>query len=151
MAFSLAIQVMLYYLFRVIIESESKQREVLVYQVTHDFLTGLPNLRYVLNEGGEWFLDKNQIFYLIYMNVENLKNINNNFGHKVGESILIELANRLQQFIDPGELVVRSNGDEFLLLVKQNNRDILSFVSDMISHASKEYHVKGNIVKYNPA
>ncbi|WP_316672925.1 bifunctional diguanylate cyclase/phosphodiesterase [uncultured Tolumonas sp.] len=145
--FSLAIQVILYYLFRVIIESESKQREVLVYQVTHDFLTGLPNLRYVLNEGEEWFLDKNQIFYLIFMNVENLKSINNNFGHKVGDSILIELSNRLQQFIDPSELVIRSNGDEFLLLVRQSNRDILLFVRDMISYASKEYHVKNNIIK----
>ena len=53
----------------------------------------------------------------IFLDVNNLKVINDNFGHKLGDKLLVETANLLEKnFPSENDVVIRMGGDEFLIL-----------------------------------
>ncbi|MGB4660505.1 MAG: diguanylate cyclase [Mobilitalea sp.] len=86
----------------------------------YDVLTGLPNRRMFFDtikkthsETG----DKQSCFTLIFMDLNRFKQINDQYGHDVGDKILIETANRLSKCIDKDDLLARLGGDEFVILI----------------------------------
>ena len=69
---------------------------------------------------------------LILLGVDRFKDINDNFGHPVGDALLIEIAKRMQAFIGDQECLARLGSDEFVLLTR--NPD---FVKDLQAVAQK--------------
>lgn len=55
-------------------------------------------------------------FSLLFIDLDSFKGINDNFGHSIGDGILVELAKRFQANTLEDELLVRHGGDEFVLL-----------------------------------
>lgn len=111
----LAFQIAMFLLFRYIDRAEKEQRKALMFQASHDPLTQLPNRNYLLSTFAEWTHEKTG-FSLLFIDLDNFKGINDNFGHSIGDGLLIELAKRLNATIDDNELLVRHGGDEFVLL-----------------------------------
>lgn len=88
---------------------------------THDMLTGLPNRR-VADERIQISMSRadrqQQLFALLFLDLDGFKRINDQFGHGTGDRTLREVAKSLQQEIRPSDTVIRYAGDEFLLLLE---------------------------------
>ncbi|MGM9948769.1 MAG: diguanylate cyclase domain-containing protein [Lysinibacillus sp.] len=102
------------------VSKEQQQKEHLKYFAYHDMLTGLPNRRMFSNQLDEAvaMLSKQQTpFALMLLDVDNFKQINDSYGHEIGDQVIIEMALRLQETIGTQGLVARLGGDEFVILL----------------------------------
>jgi diguanylate cyclase (GGDEF)-like protein len=86
-----------------------------------DALTGLPDRSFLLSElrdlmTGERSADRQ--FAILFVDLDNFKQVNDAHGHLVGDRVLSIVAGRLSDSIRDGDFVVRYGGDEFVLLVK---------------------------------
>ena len=55
---------------------------------------------------------------MLFLDIDKFKNINDIYGHKIGDLILIEFAHRVFKNLIPNNVIARTSGDEFLILVK---------------------------------
>ncbi|MHA6618188.1 putative bifunctional diguanylate cyclase/phosphodiesterase [Pseudonocardia sp. DLS-67] len=89
------------------------------HQAQHDPLTGLPN-RTLFFERLDAALEAGRHVGVCYMDVDDLKAVNDTLGHDVGDHVLQTIAHRLTTEIGgPGRLVARMAGDEFVVLVER--------------------------------
>jgi diguanylate cyclase (GGDEF)-like protein len=89
----------------------------LVHQARHDELTGLPN-RTVLKERLEGVIARGEPYAVMMVDFNGFKDVNDRFGHTVGDRLLQIVAGRLDECVRGGDLVVRFGGDEFVVLVE---------------------------------
>ncbi len=105
----------------------------------HDTLTGLPNRR-MLTDRLETALaasQRNQAYgALLFLDLDKFKELNDTFGHDVGDLMLQEVAQRLVQCIRAIDTVARLGGDEFVLLIQ----NLSGPVDDARLHASTVGH-----------
>jgi len=101
--------------------TDLKQHESLLDQLANfDELTGLPNRRLLhdrMRQLVEHALRQDSIFAVCYLDLDGFKEVNDQYGHKVGDKLLIEVANRLTQCVRAGDTLARLGGDEFVLLL----------------------------------
>lgn len=87
----------------------------------HDGLTGLPNrdLLYDRIEHAEKEALRHGTLHCGYfLDLDGFKNVNDSFGHKVGDQVLHEVARRLQSSVRASDTVARIGGDEFFVLAE---------------------------------
>ncbi len=99
-----------------------KSREQLEFMATHDILTGLPN-RALLFDRIEHTIESMKrtggMGALLFIDIDRFKNVNDVYGHTVGDRLLIEVARRLKDAVRSSDTVGRFGGDEFLLVIEQ--------------------------------
>jgi diguanylate cyclase (GGDEF)-like protein/PAS domain S-box-containing protein len=103
--------------------TELKQAEMrLEHLATHDSLTGLPNrtlfndrLRHAIEiaRRAEGYLG------ILFLDLDNFKEVNDNFGHARGDDVLRVIGNRMRGCLRAGDTVAHISGDEFALIVEQ--------------------------------
>jgi len=100
-----------------------------------DPLTRLPNRHHIFSELTSRFHEKNRLrlnFGIIFLDLDNFKNINDTYGHDIGDRMLITIANTLKVSIRPFDMVGRWGGDEFLCIVRHANDVSLKAMADRI-------------------
>lgn len=100
--------------------TEQRNIKKIKHMAYHDELTGLPNrrmLNMVLSEEIEKASIEKTKFALIFMDIDRFKNINDSFGHSLGDLFLSEVAQRLLSLPIGVNSVFRLSGDEFILLI----------------------------------
>lgn len=100
-----------------------------------DNLTKLPN-RLFLEEHIQQLFQRyaatHQKFALIYLDLDFFKAVNDNFGHQVGDDLLVALAERLQSVLKQDQTLLRLGGDEFLIILPQINEIQLENIAENI-------------------
>jgi diguanylate cyclase (GGDEF)-like protein/PAS domain S-box-containing protein len=92
----------------------------------HDSLTGLPNRRLLGSRIQSALLSSvrtHQHAALLFMDLDQFKQLNDTFGHDAGDVLLQEVSNRLLQCIRAIDTVARLGGDEFVVLVQDLGPD----------------------------
>lgn len=72
---------------------------------------------------------------VIFMDLDNFKTVNDTFGHRVGDRVLVDVAKRLAPLFRPGDVVARLGGDEFVALLR-NTRDLR--VEELLARIMRE-------------
>ena len=94
--------------------------ERLLRQANFDDLTGLPNRVLMLDRLDQAIgvaKRKDAVSALLFIDLDNFKNINDLFGHAAGDALLREAASRLGECIREGETLARLGGDEFVVIL----------------------------------
>lgn len=96
---------------RAIREAEKKLQNLL----NEDQLTGLPNYRGFL----EYFKNKGKHaqFAILFIDLDNFKNINDTFGHDQGDEVIRQIAQHLKATLPTGNFLCRRSGDEFIAVL----------------------------------
>ena len=123
----------------------------LQHQALHDDLTDLPN-RTLIMDRLQHAIDRKQRndefdFAVIFLDLDRFKIINDSLGHNIGDLLLVEVAERLQQQMRSVDTVARLGGDEFVILLEDLKGDqavehvasrILNVLSQPITLAGHE-------------
>lgn len=101
--------------------SERKRFEAeLQHQVTHDRLTNLPNRFFLLDRFAsalEYARRHSSYAAVLFLDMDHFKRINDNLGHAAGDSLLQQVAQRLQGCMRANDTVARHGGDEFSIVI----------------------------------
>lgn len=102
------------------LDQAETEQERSAYLATHDLLTGLPN-RFLFTDRFEhafqnWQRNGNS-FALMLADVDHFKEINDRYGHDIGDQVLIACANRMTGELRACDSVARHGGDEFVILL----------------------------------
>jgi diguanylate cyclase (GGDEF)-like protein len=109
--------------------------------VTTDALTGLPNRRLLLERIGEALLiakQRGDSMALLMLDLDRFKEINDTFGHQLGDQLLQQVGRRLSQAIDATVTVARLGGDEFAVFLSHADETNAQQVASALGAALEE-------------
>jgi len=113
----------------------------LSHQVQHDYLTQLPNRSYFYQVLCNLFNDplQHQNLALLFIDNNNFKAINDQYGHLVGDAVLKEMSLRLKQNIRQDDFVARLSGDEFAIILRSVSKteNLISIADNLIKCCEK--------------
>ncbi len=115
-------------------------------QAYHDSLTGLPN-RHAFYESLQKTIDHskkfNLKFSLIFIDLDNFKEVNDTLGHDYGDLLLINTAKRLLGCVRESDIVARLGGDEFTLVIQDlcSKERISVVANDILKSLSIAYQL----------
>lgn len=133
--------------------TERKREEDHIRRLAHfDTLTGLPNrilfgdhLRRTLlllgRRGGQ--------MALLYLDLDHFKNVNDRYGHAVGDRVLVEVARRMSACVRDSDTLSRRGGDEFVALLESSDAKRTAAVVSrkLIDAVSMPIEIEGNVVE----
>lgn len=94
------------------------------HRATHDPLTGLANRALLLGrlqQNAQRVQRTAAAFAVLYLDLDGFKEVNDVHGHASGDSVLVEVANRLRHTVASGDFVARIGGDEFVAVLNACN------------------------------
>ncbi|MDO8988049.1 MAG: bacteriohemerythrin [Sideroxyarcus sp.] len=97
-----------------------KRQHILEVEANHDALTGLPNRRLLQDRLDQAILRSKRsghVLAVCYLDLDGFKLVNDTLGHDAGDDVLRLVAGRLSKVLRGEDTVVRSGGDEFVLLL----------------------------------
>lgn len=105
------------------ITDRKRAEERLAHDSLHDALTGLPNRTLFLDRLQVAFARANRNFHtnfaVLYLDFDRFKLVNDNFGHLIGDKLLVEISQRLTSIMRESDTIARLGGDEFTMLVEE--------------------------------
>lgn len=126
--------------------SEKKMIEMVKDKMAfEDQLTGLYNRRYGM-EQLQKMLDQKECFSLAFLDLDQLKYINDNFGHSMGDRCLKHMAYIFKR-LKWRYVAARIGGDEFMLLVKDTKKSELEEELEQIRNTMQDMHFAGRLYK----
>jgi diguanylate cyclase (GGDEF)-like protein len=94
----------------------------LEYQAFHDSLTGLPNRALLLDRIDQAILHakrNDSLLAVLFLDLDNFKQINDSFGHSVGDTVLVSISGKLKKILREMDTIARLGGDEFTILLTE--------------------------------
>lgn len=117
-----------------------------------DELTGLANRRALFKHLTSIFPRARELqrnILMVFIDLDDFKAINDRFGHQCGDSFLIQIGERLTAHLEPGDLVGRLGGDEFLVVgAERDAAQQQAFAATLRQAISGVYHLAGRRINY---
>jgi diguanylate cyclase (GGDEF)-like protein len=111
------------------------------YRASHDVLTGLYNRYFFINflqQTLNSLKDSRRVSYLLLIDLDHFKTINDSLGHDIGDRLLQKVSSRLQQQLPEQALLARLGGDEFIITgieyddMKRCQQDAMELANNLI-------------------
>ncbi|AFL69376.1 diguanylate cyclase domain-containing protein [Sulfurospirillum barnesii] len=124
-----------------------KQKDIIYQQAHCDHLTSLAN-RSVLNQKLQRLIESNlesgKKFGVLFLDLDNFKEINDSLGHDVGDMILIHVAKTLLLCTRKTDTVTRFGGDEFIILIDsiENEETLKSIASKLVETIAQPIKIR---------
>jgi diguanylate cyclase (GGDEF)-like protein/PAS domain S-box-containing protein len=132
--------------------TEQKQAEERIRWVAHhDALTELPNralFNEQLDEAIRQTADSGRKMGLLFLDVDHLKHVNDTLGHGAGDTLLVEVARRLQQSVRGTDTVTRNGGDEFAVILPDIDGEVglKTIIEGILSCLEEPFSYGGHIL-----
>jgi len=136
---------------------EAARQEKMRVQATHDLVTGLPN-RILFHDRLDQAIARiertKSVGSILYLDLDNFKNVNDEFSHEIGDLVLKEIAERIISCIRSTDTGARISGDEFVILLEDASgpdhvailaQKILDTISTPIRIRNSETMVTGSV------
>lgn len=123
---------------------QNREAEAEIHRLAYyDPVTCLPNRRFLLNYlGGALAASCGNGRYgaVLLLGLDSFKTLNNTRGHHIGDLLLMQVAERLQGNVRPGDIVIRLGGDEFVLLLENlsKNYKVASTQADLLGEQVRD-------------
>ncbi|WP_228200593.1 GGDEF domain-containing response regulator [Arcobacter peruensis] len=121
-------------------------------KVNKDYMTGLYNRRYFFEFGKKIYEDNkkaNKSLALSIIDIDNFKNINDSYGHDVGDEAIKEVAKILNKNIISNSLIARLGGEEFCILFYNRTKDEIEKLLEVIRRNFENNFIEINELKIN--
>ncbi len=120
-----------------------RRQEELAFIATHDALTGLPNRALVLDRAEQLLARAARqpgiAAGALFIDIDDLKHVNDNIGHAAGDQLLRTMAERLQGAVRAQDTVGRLGGDEFVVLGEATAEEVaLEVLADRLTEVLRE-------------
>jgi diguanylate cyclase (GGDEF)-like protein/PAS domain S-box-containing protein len=136
-------------------ELQNAQNKAL-HQANHDFLTGLANRKLLMRRLKEEFVKAKQHDFLhafLFVDLDDFKHINDSYGHTVGDILIKEVANRLNDIIDQKDFLARLSGDEFAIILLNVDKEetvathkIHTICTKVLETLEQDFHINNKVV-----
>ena len=137
--------------FRDITERKLLEQE-LKWQATHDPLTKLSNRRYFeeqLSQELKRLKRSDESSYLLYLDLDGFKAINDTAGHAAGDQLLVEVATKLRSRLRDADTLARIGGDEFAVIMRNVSDDHAFEAADQFRHVLDDWQFQSGGRLYN--
>ncbi len=134
LALGILVTLLLFFLYRVLSRSRVRAWSLvgektgeLEYRSLHDTLTDLPNRHLVLDRAAQMLARSRRRgapISALFMDIDGFKQVNDRYGHRVGDEVLRQVAGRLKAVLRESDTVGRLGGDEFVMLVDPEGLDV---------------------------
>ncbi|MBN8489753.1 MAG: GGDEF domain-containing protein [Burkholderiales bacterium] len=135
---------------RLEVQIERARAAELAMRASQDALTGLGNRRYLdehlprlLRQAAQQHTE----LALVLIDIDHFKTINDRFGHRVGDRVLVELAQRLRQGTRSADLIARIGGEEFLIALPETDlhraTEVCERLREQVEHTDWHAHQSG--------
>ena len=122
------------------------------YVATHDELTGLPNRKLLSDRLEQAILQaerSNKAFAIMFLDLDGFKQINDKYGHEVGDELLIHASQRMQSMLRRSDTVCRYGGDEFVILLPTTptTSAALAVARKLVVHIARPYQISTHMLE----
>lgn len=141
------------------ITSLKEKEEKILYLANHDYLTGTYNRRFfqeVLAQRIETLRRENHYGAILFIDLDDFKEINDTLGHDFGDAVLVTMTERIKSCTRKADIVARIGGDEFVVLLNLETLAVnhAAIKAEMIaekilSHIKKPMRIQGNDIRIN--
>jgi diguanylate cyclase (GGDEF)-like protein len=118
---------------------------------SEDPLTGLPNRRIFRASIEKISSSESQRaeFAVLFLDLDRFKVINDTLGHRIGDMLLIEVANRLQRSLQHGEVLARLGGDEFAIVMPSftSRASLATSARNIVETIAQPYDIDGHRIR----
>ncbi|WP_315983523.1 diguanylate cyclase domain-containing protein [Aliamphritea spongicola] len=141
------------------IDRRNASEHTLQYNQQYDALTGLANRSSLMHSLEAQLEQLNPVrsgIAVLYLSLTNFKSINNSYGHVIGDTVLRELARRIQNNLDHHQFAARIIGDEFVIITQPSKpeqttcQDFKEQTLDLAQQISKlcqkAFHINGHSI-----
>ena len=133
----------------------AERTQHLAWQANHDILTGLAN-RALLEERLTLAIARSHrtpsMLAVLFIDLDGFKAVNDNFGHDLGDYLLVDIAKRLLTCVREHETVARLGGDEFVILLElQKVEELNSPLERLCALVNEPIVIDGKVLKVSPS
>ncbi|MGC2164760.1 MAG: diguanylate cyclase [Gallionella sp.] len=130
------------------LELRNQEQETLA---LHDELTGLPNRRLLMDRLTLAIAHAHRGVYtmaVMYLDVDEFKQVNDSLGHDAGDALLRMISSRLVRAVRDEDTVARLGGDEFVIVMSEIKAtdDVAKLAAKLLLATAKPYYIQGGDV-----
>jgi len=134
------------------LKTVDQHKELLAYQANHDALTDLPNRTLLMDrlaQAVNTAKRQNTKMAVLFIDLDDFKEINDSLGHEIGDEVLIKFAKRMNKKVRKSDTLARLGGDEFCVILNNisNIEDISNFIHKCMKSIKKPFLI-GNSTFY---
>ena len=133
------------------ITGRKQAEERIHFQAHHDTLTGLPNRMLLLDRIEHAIAETDRdghALWVVFVDLDRFKRINDSLGHKSGDLLLQDVAQRMQACLRPCDTIARLGGDEFVLVLSDAPTGSLSpgLIQRLLDAVRVPFSAGGNVI-----